>query len=234
MSDLPDWTTAQSNQGTVLFFGTKSAGSNFQTDVSNNQSLYIRFDGSLANTALIMQVQWFTDSTLSTQTQVQLFTCVPNPGGGNDLVIESPVYSSYAVITNMSTQIVTMTVIGTGRSVSNVRVLEDAFPGRSFTWTAAVTNGTPVTLTASDFGPSDFVSNGETTCVMSAAVAGTFVASFVNIGGAADVVFFGPVVANTQVILTLGLPKGGISFIFFPNANSAAPAITLHVSAAQL
>lgn len=234
MSDLPDWVTAQANQGTVLFLGPKAAGSNYSQDVTNNQSLYIRFDGSVANTPLVMQIVWYTDSTLATPTQTQIFTCVANPGGGNDLVIETPVYSGYVRVTNQSTQIVTMTVIGTARNVSNIRVLEDAYPSRHFSYTTAVTAGTGVFPVADDFGPNDFVSNGQTTVVMHADVAGIFIAEYINIAGSVQVVFFGPVGAGATVVETLALPRGGIAFIFLPNANSAAPNIDIYATAAQL
>lgn len=234
MGDLPDWTQATSNAGTVLESGTVTSGQVFDIDVSNNNSLVIDASGFTSNTKIVLTMQWFTDSTKAFSVNNQTITSMPFALGNSFVGFETPVYGGYLEIINNSGQSVTLTIIGASRTVVAPRMLNSTAPSRNFVYSGAFTSGTPVDLPESDTGPFGYNSNAQSTVTASATVNGTLVCTYVQWSGVATTSTLFAITAGMISTATLALPQGVVGFRFTPGATAGAGLVAVNAAPAQL
>lgn len=234
MGDLPDWITAQANQGSLLFGTTVVQNGNYQGDVTANQSLYIHAVGTVLNTAVALEVDWYTDSTRTVLTQRQRFRCVQDAGGLSDMVLETPVYSGYAFVANQSVQTINLTVIGTGRSVSDAKILGTTLPARRFGFAGALATNTAIFTVPVDSGDADFKSNGQSLVSVISNTPGGVFCYYIDVNLVPQTLHLFDVVANTNADRIMPLAQGGVAFVFVPSAPNAAGSLTVTAVAAQI
>lgn len=234
MGDLPDWTQATSNAGTVLESGAIGSGAIFDIDVSNNNSLVINASGALANTKIVLTVEWFTDSTKLVAVNNQVFTSQQFAAGNGFVGVETPVYGGYLEIQNNSGQAVTLTIIGSSRIVSSPRLLSDTGPGRIFAVAGSFVSGTGVFLLRTDVGPFGFISNGSTQLLIQGNTPGSLYCQYVDWAGIASLVPIASFPATGFLATIIALPQAVVAFAFIPTANNAAGTITVNLAPAQL
>lgn len=234
MGDLPDWTQATSNAGTVLENGFVNAGVTFGIDVSNNNSLVIAAAGVAVNTKIVLTLQWFTDATQTVSVSNATVTCVAVVGIQGQVEFETPVYSGYLTIANGPSQNIGLTIIGASRFVPAPRLLNSSTPGKTFAFTGVFVAATAVTLVATDGGTITFSSNGSTTINCQSNTAGTVFVSYVRWDGTLTSYPILSVAAGSFAVATMALPQSAIGFLFVPSAPNAAGNVAVNVAAAQL
>lgn len=234
MGDLPDWTQATSNAGTVLENGFVAAGATFDLDVSNNNSLVIEASCVTPNTKIVLALQWFTDSTQAVSVTNGSVTAIAQVGEQGQVEFETPVYAGYLEIINETPQQIALTIIGASRTVPAPRILNSAGPGRSFSVTTVFVAGTGYPMTANDIGPSTFNSNGATTVTCQSNTAATLFVTYVDWGGIVSQYPILSIAAGSFATTTVGLPQSAIGFILVPSAPNAAGNAVVNANPAQL
>lgn len=234
MGDLPDWTQAFANAGTLLNFSVQPNNSSVFLDVSNNQSLVIRGDGSVINTKIHLQIDFYTDNTLAINVETLFLTCAPNSFGGNFIVAEVPVYSGTIHITNRSLQDVTVTVIGSSRTVPFMRLLETNNPSREFSVAQAFTAGFGFFLGGTDAQQSLFASQGSTFVTMTSNTAGIWQIQWTDANAAVQQRVIAVTTAGQEVQSIFAFPQGCIALAYTPSANNAAGTANIYCDPAQL
>lgn len=234
MGDLPDWTQATSNAGTVLNNAVLPIGQQLVIDVSNNDSLVINAVGTTTNTPVAISTQWFTATSGGASVTFQDFSAVPSVAGNSFLGVETPVYASALFINNNSGQAINLVIIGSSRTVTAPRVLGDAYPSRRFAASTNMVSGTQYLMARTDTGPTAYNANAQATLTAQSNTAGNLYVRYVNSSTSISLTPVMAIVAAGFTQATIALPQGAVDFVFIPTANNAAGSITLDIAPGQL
>lgn len=235
MVDTPDWSEPTPNTSDIITASTLANLANFQADITQYQSVVVRFRGQNVNTHLRNVIFFYTDSTETAQVASMVTTCVEDPTGLSSMATEIPFYGAWMHIVNNSPQVENITVIGSSRPAPVVRHLLDSDTGYSYAVAAAFAVGVAQRLLSSGGALDVYPSNGQCWIAAGVNTTGSLQCLYRDLSGALAIFeFFNFGAGVTQFKGFVALPRGFVAFQFVPSAVNAAGTALMFINPAQL